>query len=141
MLRKLIPVLLLLLFATSVTAAVQNSYLASSSQIIKLGTDEYRGIVATAQLQQLPGDAATDGNYLLTVSFSTTDDSSVPQNGDVAVKILSPDEHTSDPVRLNLIDDYYQSEIQLSGNGEFLITVGSKLDDDKKRIFQFFYFR
>jgi len=54
---------------------------------------------------------------------------------------LSPDEHTSDPVRLNLIDDYYQSEIQLSGNGEFLITVGSKLDDDKKRIFQFFYFR
>lgn len=137
MLRKLISILLLLLFIATTTAAVQHA----SGQTIKLGTDAYRGVNATAQLHQIPGGTAAAGKYLLTVSFSTKSGGKVLQKGDVAARISAANRRTTDPVRLNLIDGSFQSEIQLSTKGESLITVGSKLDDDKKRIFQFSYSR
>lgn len=155
MLKKIIPFLFLLV---SVYPAAADNHLATESQLLPVGTaeadhyqtvdlgsDVYRGVVATAQLKRLPesveGGAlpAGKGQYLLTVSFSGEQRGEVLSKGAVAVKITSPEERISEPVRLDPTEGIFQAAILLDLNGESLVKIGSKLADDNKRIYRFFY--
>lgn len=155
MLRKLIPFLLLLL---SVSPAVADNHLSSGAEPlltadivvdpnreIQLGSEVYRGVVATAQLKWLPEPVEGEvlppdkSQYLLTVSFSKEKSSKIMPKGDVAVKITSPDEVTEAAIRLIPTEGAFQAAVLLDQDGESLLKIGSKLPDEKKRIYRFFF--
>lgn len=148
MLRKLIPLLLLILSATSAAAINQvpsvsqlqpaGTMVLTPTQKINLGKDVYRGVVATAQLMPL-ANIEGGNTHLLVVSFLAEESGESLRKGAVAAKITSPDGKIGTPIRLNPSDDTFQAEIQLSKKGESLVKIGSKLADDKKRIYRFFY--
>lgn len=114
---------------------------ASHAQVIDLGQDVYRGVIAQAQLNRLIDSAASAGkvSYLLSVSF-VDEKRGVPMaDGDVAVKITAPDASVAQPIRLQPIGGTFQADIYLESTGESLLTIGSKLSDEKKRIYRFFH--
>jgi len=105
---------------------------------IDLGRDSYRGVQIAAQLSPVPGSSRGE-DYLLSVSFFSVKSGKPLEEGEVAVKVTSPDGRTAAPLRLNPVDGVFRTKIRLSRKGESLVKIGSKLADEKKRIFRFFY--
>ena len=148
MLRKLIPVMLLLLFASQApadnqaipTSPLRPNRIQAQVQLrnIDLGKAAYRGVVATADLKPLPNMPGGE-TYLLSVGFSSQDTGRPLSEGDVAVKVISAKGKSAVPIRLNPVAGRFQAEIQLSMAGESEVRIGSKLADKKKRIYRFYF--
>lgn len=122
-------------------AMPQESAPPGQDQAIDLGQDVYRNVIAKAQLNRLIGSAEINGKvgYLLSVSFVDEKRGLPMMDGDVAVKITTPDASVELPIRLQPIDGAFQTEIYLESTGESQLKIGSKLSDDKKRIYRFFH--
>ncbi|PLX95614.1 MAG: hypothetical protein C0619_01105 [Desulfuromonas sp.] len=149
MLKKILPFFILLLVVGPVSAIAADPAGAAAepssavvSRVVELGSDTYRGVVATARLE-IPQQSGTSGSgeavvCQLLLNFSSAASGQPLTEGDVAVKVGETDRRLADPVRLNPIDGGFRAEVTIARGGEALLKIGSRLDDDKKRIYRFY---
>ena len=117
----------------------------AAAQPVDLGQDMRRGVVARVQLEpraELDGSSGQTGTlqkYLLSVSFVESETGKLLLEGQVAARLFSKDKRIADTLRLEAQENNWSGLLTLPAEGETLIKIGSKLNDDKKRIYRFFY--
>lgn len=117
----------------------------SISQIVDLGQDVRRGVEARAQLEAQPlidlneplaGDLR---HFLLSVNFIEKSTEKNLLEGQVAARTFTSDNQAVATIRLESQQASWTGIMVLPFNGETMIKIGSKLGDNKKRIYRFFY--
>jgi hypothetical protein len=79
-----------------------------------------------------------DGTHHLMVYFSDKSGGEIT-DGVVAVRIKGPDGKQSAPVKLMGMGKGFGGDIVLKAKGEYELEVGTKLQDGKKRVFEYSY--
>lgn len=117
----------------------------SINPIVDLGRDVRRGVEARAQLEAQPlidlnepltGDLR---HFLLSVDFIEKSTEKNLLEGQVAARTFTSDNQTVATIRLEPQQTSWTGIMVLPYNEETMIKIGSKLGDNKKRIYRFFY--
>ena len=142
--RIILQVLLLLLVAGPAVAvtAPTTGPAAGPARVVELGSETYRGVVATARLQipQQSGESGSGAGVscVLLISFASAASGQPLTEGDVAVKLGEVAGRLGRPLRLAPGDGGFSAVVTISRGAEWLLKIGSRLDDGKKRIYRFY---
>ena len=93
------------------------------------------GVKATAHLMN-----SKDGmGKMLMILFTDEKSGAMISEGRVAVKIESPDQKVSEAQKMMKSDGMFGSNVSFDQKGTYKFSVGTMLEDGKKRVFQFHY--
>ena len=112
-----------------------------SGKMIMLQDEEVDGVMASAHLMDVKEKMAEHGmsqTHHIMVRFMDTEGNPVEQ-GSAAVKIESPDEKVSDPIKMMGMQGHFGVDITLDQKGMYHFMIGTKLADGQKRTFHFHY--
>jgi len=109
--------------------------------MMMLGEETVDGVKAMAHLKDVH-EAMSKMNMTQThhfmVMFMDTAGKPVDE-GLVAVKITDPAGQTGDPIKLMGMQGHFGADVALSQPGKYVFEVGTKLQDEQKRQFEFQY--
>ncbi len=109
---------------------------------IMLGEDMQDGVQAMAHLRDISEAMAQmgmDKTHHFMVMFKDASTGKTLDQGVVALKIVDPSGQKSDAVKLMGMAESFGGDVSLSQKGKYILEVGTKLADGKKRQFQFQY--
>ncbi len=109
--------------------------------MIILGEETEEGVKAMAHLNNVKDTMAKMGmkeTHHFMVAFVDTAGKLVTE-GTVAVKIKNPAGKEGKAIKLMEMEGHFGADIELPENGEYQFKVGTKLEDGKKREYQFHY--
>ena len=136
----------LCLFLVSVAGAFAQEHamggMAVKGEMIDLGSVTQDGVEGLAEIKDIHEAMAKMGmeaTHHFMVMFVDTKDFEPIEEGLVAVKIKDPSGKVSEPVKLMGMHGGFGSDITLPGKGDFVLEVGTKLKDGKKRVFEYSY--
>jgi hypothetical protein len=110
-------------------------------EMIMLQDVEVDGVMASGHLLDTREKMAALGikkTHHFMVAFMNTEGEGIAE-GQVAIKIESPDGQISRAVRLMGMDGAFGADINLSQKGSYTFQIGTKLADGKKRQFKMHY--
>ncbi len=122
--------------------AMQHGGMAMGGNMIMLGETTEDGVQGMAHLSDVGEAMAKMGmkeNYHLMVMFNDSTTGEKISGGTVAVKVTDPAGKESAPVAMMAMEGQFGADLALTEKGEYRLTVGTKLDDGKKRQFGFKY--
>lgn len=109
--------------------------------MIILGEETEEGVKAMAHLNNVKNTMAKMGmkeTHHFMVAFVDTAGKLLTE-GTVAVKIKNPAGKEGKAIKLMEMEGHFGADIELPENGEYQFKVGTKLEDGKKREYQFHY--
>jgi len=114
--------------------------MAMKGEMIVLTNDINQGVKAMAHLKDVR-DAMSKMNMKEThhfmVMFMDTTTGEPIEQGSVALKIVSPSGENVGPVKLMGMQGHFGADITLNEKGRYGFTLGTKLTDGEKRLFEF----
>ena len=106
-----------------------------------LGSKEIAGIKATATLETIANPAyvamGVGQTHRFSIRFNAGDKPKPLTKGLVAVKVSGPDGELSKAIKLNLESGVFTSNLNLLQRGDYLVVVGCRINDGRKRQFHF----
>lgn len=108
--------------------------------MIMLGDAEVKGVKAMAHLKDVREAMAGMGmgvTHHLMVMLSSVENGTALEKGLVAVRVQSPSGKVGKAVKLMGMQGHFGADITLDESGDYLFTVATKLEDGKKRTFEF----
>lgn len=109
--------------------------------MIMLKNQEMDGVMGSAHLMDVKEKMAEHGmtvTHHMMVGFMNNEGKGI-DNGQVAVKVQSPEGNVAKPVKMMGMAGQFGADITLDQKGKYLFIVGTKLADGKKRTFKFDY--
>lgn len=110
-------------------------------EMIMLQEREVDDVLGSAHLMDVKEKMAEHGmgmTHHIMVGFIGRDSMAI-REGQVAVKIKSPDGKTDKPIKMMGMHGQFGADITLDQKGAYQFIIGTKLADGKKRTFQFHY--
>ena len=103
--------------------------------IIMLKDDEVEGVKGTGHLM----DGKGGKGKMLMIMFIDAKSGAMVSEGQVALKVEGPDMKIGEAQKMMKNRGMYEVDVNLDQKGPYTFTVGTKLEDGKKRVFQFKY--
>ena len=109
---------------------------------VLLGQQEENGVLALAYFYKTPSGAIGAGQgsdlpYLLFLRFIGAENNVLVAKGLVAYKLENGNGHITPAIKMDPKSGYFVAALNKSVRGRFTLHVGCKLEDDKKRQYQF----
>jgi len=107
-----------------------------------IGEDTADGVKAMAMIKDMRKAMMEHGmseTHHVMVHLSGADNGHLLSKGTVAVRIISPSGKTSEPKMMMAMDNAFGADVTLDKKGKYTIEIACKLEDGKKRQFQFNY--
>lgn len=128
--------------ATMDHSNMEHSGMDMAGDKIPLGETAAEGVVARGMLKDIHEAMAKMGMEMTHhfMVFFTVEDTGAPVgSGIAAVKVTDPSGNPGTPAKLMGMGQGFGADIVLKEKGEYLFTVGTKLEDGQKRQFSFSY--
>lgn len=101
--------------------------------VVMLQDEVVNGVKASAHLMDMEGGMG----QMLMVMFTDEKSGEMIMNGNVALKIESPDEKTGEAMKMKKSKGMFGADIKFEQKGMYHFMVGTKLADGEKRTFHF----
>ncbi len=138
----MVLVVMLLMFPLAAMAMQHDmSGMAMSGKMIMLQDVEVDGVMASAHMKDIKEKMAEHGmsqTHHFMVGFMNNEGAAL-SDGQVALKIESPNGSISEPIRLMGMSGAFGSDITLDQKGVYKFIIGTKLADGKTRSFNMEY--
>ena len=110
--------------------------------MIMLGDEivkDVRGMAHLKDVGKAMADMGMDETHHIMIMFSEEGSGKALEKGSVAVKITSPDEQISSPIKLMGMQGHFGADITMKQKGMYHFKIGTKLADGTKRQYHFHY--
>ena len=119
----------------------QGEGMSMGGDTVMLNGDKVEGVTASAHLMNIKIKMAEHGmsmTHHFMIGFMNESKKMV-SNGQVALKIESPDGKVSNPIKLTGMKGQFGADITLNQQGMYHFKVGTKFSDGTKRMFHMHY--
>ena len=111
-------------------------------EAVLLGEGEENGIIAMAWLYRAPAapvesEQAARLPYLLFLRFISVESNIVVEKGLVAHKIEDMEGIATPAVKMEFKSGYFVDDLSAVAPGKYILNIGCKLEDEKKRQFEY----
>lgn len=116
--------------------------MAMGDGMIMLGEETVYDVKAMVHLQDVRATMTKMGRnetHHLMVMFADAQTGEPINAGTVAVKVKGPSGEETAPLRMIGMQGHFGTDLALQEKGKYNFTIGTKLNDDKKRQFHFTY--
>jgi hypothetical protein len=145
---RLFTILFLLFLAVSAFAETGANSVSIPTESTSINLDEFTsigqmttlGVVAKAYIDAIDPASGLDATHRVVVTFANEKTKVTVKKADVGIKHRKLFGAASQPVWMKASDkqpDLFTAYVSLNKRGRYLIIVGSKLEDNKKRQFTF----
>lgn len=113
-----------------------------NGEMIMLGAEVNNGVKGMAHLKDVRAAMTKMGmatTHHLMMMFSNAQSGKSVEQGSVAVKVTTPSGKQLKALKLIGMQGHFGADVTLAETGTYQFSIGSRLDDGKKRVFAFSY--
>lgn len=116
--------------------------MAMNGEMIMLGAEVKNGVKGMAHLKDVSAAMTKMGmttTHHLMMMFSNVQSGQSMEQGSVAVKVTTPSGQQLKALKLIGMQGHFGADVTLDETGIYQLSIGTRLDDGKKRIYTFSY--